>query len=141
MSGYGVYVWGQEGSVYRGQVRQCARSRAAVSAAVADGTACCLMFCAARVCPLLHTWLSVCLCPGFLHTSAVCRMCCGLGGAPFAQQAAVWSRLAAAQWSDSKMDGCGVKITKQPNGTFLAEEGQFVNDDWVSLGGPTGQGG
>lgn len=30
------------------------------------------------------------------------------------------------------MDGCGVKITRQPNGAFLAEEGQFVNDDWVS---------
>ena len=29
-----------------------------------------------------------------------------------------------------------MKITKQPNGTFLAEEGQFVNDEWVSCKGP-----
>lgn len=54
MSGYGVYVWGQEGSVYRGQ------------------------------------------------------------------------------WVTSMMNGCGVKITKQPSGGYLAEEGQFVNDEWVS---------
>ena len=37
------------------------------------------------------------------------------------------------QWSNSMMHGCGAKITKQPNGSFLAEEGQFVNDEWVSL--------
>lgn len=30
------------------------------------------------------------------------------------------------------MDGCGVRITRQPNGAFLAEEGQFVADEWVS---------
>ncbi len=29
------------------------------------------------------------------------------------------------------MHGCGVKISKQPNGDFIAEEGQFVNDEWV----------
>lgn len=54
MSGFGVYVWGQEGSVYRGQ------------------------------------------------------------------------------WRNSMMNGCGVKITKQPSGGYLAEEGKFVNDEWVS---------
>lgn len=58
MSGFGVYVWGQEGSVYRGQ------------------------------------------------------------------------------WSNSMMNGCGVKITRQPNGSYLAEEGRFVNDEWVRGQGP-----
>lgn len=29
------------------------------------------------------------------------------------------------------MHGCGVKISRQPNGNFLAEEGQFVNDEWA----------
>ena len=29
------------------------------------------------------------------------------------------------------MHGCGVKIHRQPNGQFLAEEGQFLNDEWV----------
>ncbi|KAL4423468.1 hypothetical protein ABPG77_005420 [Micractinium sp. CCAP 211/92] len=58
MSGYGVYVWGAEGSVYRGQ--------------------------------------------------------------------------AGRGWRSSMMDGCGVKITKQSGSTtYLAEEGEFVNDEWV----------
>ena len=35
------------------------------------------------------------------------------------------------QWENSMQQGCGVKITKQPNGQFLAEEGEFVNDEWV----------
>lgn len=36
------------------------------------------------------------------------------------------------QWRSSMMDGCGVKITKQPGtATYLAEEGEFVNDEWV----------
>jgi hypothetical protein len=35
------------------------------------------------------------------------------------------------QWENSMQSGCGVKITKQPNGNFLAEEGEFVNDEWV----------
>lgn len=56
--------------------------------------------------------------------------------APSAHPAAVLHRFVAPmwQWRNSMMDGCGVKITKQPNGTFLAEEGQFVNDEWVSRG-------
>lgn len=56
--------------------------------------------------------------------------------APLAHPAAVLHRFVAPmwQWRNSMMDGCGVKITKQPNGTFLAEEGQFVNDEWVSRG-------
>ncbi len=37
------------------------------------------------------------------------------------------------QWRSSMMDGCGVKITKQSGSTtYLAEEGEFVNDEWVS---------
>lgn len=37
------------------------------------------------------------------------------------------------QWRSSTMDGCGVKITKQSGSTtYLAEEGEFVNDEWVS---------
>ena len=42
--------------------------------------------------------------------------------------------LTTPQWRNSMMDGCGVKISKQPNGSFLAEEGQFVNDEWVRVG-------
>jgi len=37
------------------------------------------------------------------------------------------------QWENSMHQGCGVKITKQSNGQFLAEEGQFVNDEWVGI--------
>lgn len=38
------------------------------------------------------------------------------------------------QWRSSMMDGCGVKITKQAGSTtYLAEEGEFVNDEWVSF--------
>lgn len=33
------------------------------------------------------------------------------------------------------MHGCGTKISKQPNGSFLAEEGEFINDDWVGQTG------
>lgn len=29
------------------------------------------------------------------------------------------------------MHGCGVKISKQPGGKFIAEEGEFSNDDWL----------
>lgn len=35
------------------------------------------------------------------------------------------------QWQNSMMHGCGVKLTKQPNGQILAEEGEFLNDEWV----------
>ena len=35
------------------------------------------------------------------------------------------------QWQNSMMHGCGVKLTKQPNGQILAEEGEFVNDEWA----------
>ena len=45
-----------------------------------------------------------------------------------------WVPALLPQWKESMMDGCGVKITKQPNGAFLAEEGQFVRDEWVSWG-------
>ena len=38
------------------------------------------------------------------------------------------------QWQRSAMNGCGVKISKQANGQFLVEEGQFVNDEWVGEG-------
>lgn len=29
------------------------------------------------------------------------------------------------------MHGCGVKITREPNGSFAAEEGLFADDEWV----------
>ena len=35
------------------------------------------------------------------------------------------------QWQQSMMNGCGTKISKQPNGQFLAEEGYFVDDEWA----------
>lgn len=56
----------------------------------------------------------------------------------------VWGQDASVyrgQWRGSMMDGCGVRITRQPNGSFLAEEGQFVGDDWVSFSGGVAAGG
>lgn len=46
----------------------------------------------------------------------------------------VWSdgTVYRGQWDEhSKMHGCGSKITRQPNGSFIAEEGQFVKDEWA----------
>lgn len=48
----------------------------------------------------------------------------------------VWSNgtVYRGQWSGSVMHGCGSKLTRQPNGTLIPEEGEFANDEWV---GPT----
>lgn len=37
------------------------------------------------------------------------------------------------EWKDSKMHGCGVKLVKQRNGKVVAEEGEFVEDEWKGV--------
>lgn len=39
------------------------------------------------------------------------------------------------EWKESMMHGCGVKVVKQANGTMLAEEGEFVDDEWRGVTG------
>ncbi|KAI8109468.1 hypothetical protein M9434_000750 [Picochlorum sp. BPE23] len=39
------------------------------------------------------------------------------------------------EWKESMMHGCGVKVVKQANGTTLAEEGEFVEDEWKGVTG------
>lgn len=29
------------------------------------------------------------------------------------------------------MNGCGVKLVKQPSGKMIVEEGEFMEDDWI----------
>jgi hypothetical protein len=110
MSGYGVYVWGAEGSVYRGQVGGWG------GGGIAGG-------CGALA-PARLRWSRSPRQP--LGTQAHLPLCTRLP-------------LTHPQWRDSMMEGCGVKITRQPSGAFLAEEGQFVRDEWVSGGVKAGQ--
>ena len=35
------------------------------------------------------------------------------------------------EWRASKANGCGVRLTKQKNGKVVAEEGEFVDDEWL----------
>ena len=35
------------------------------------------------------------------------------------------------QWHNSTITGCGVKLTKQLNGSFITEEGRFDDDEWM----------
>lgn len=45
---------------------------------------------------------------------------------------AVWrnGNVYRGEWRSSRMEGCGVKISKVP-GKFIAEEGFFVVDEWA----------
>jgi len=150
MSGYGVYVWGAEGSVYRGQasregtgsglgagsgavgLRQ--RADADADGGMAAGAAGATVTAAGKAAILLHV-------PWQVLTAAVGKKQDGRAGAhalhcscpaPGPSTHRSLYLLIKLQWKNSMMDGCGVKITKQPNGSYLAEEGQFVNDEWVS---------
>ncbi len=38
------------------------------------------------------------------------------------------------EWSESRANGCGVRLTKNTNGKVTAEEGEFLDDEWL---GPT----
>lgn len=37
------------------------------------------------------------------------------------------------EWKESSMHGCGVKVVRQGNGKALAEEGEFVDDEWKGV--------
>eukprot|EP00210_Caulerpa_lentillifera_P007366 g7041.t1 len=34
-------------------------------------------------------------------------------------------------WNDNRMEGCGVRLSKQADGEFLVQEGQFVRDNFL----------
>lgn len=38
------------------------------------------------------------------------------------------------EWRDSRANGCGVRLTRNKNGKVTAEEGEFLDDEWL---GPT----
>jgi len=37
------------------------------------------------------------------------------------------------EWKESAMHGCGVKVVRQGNGKGIAEEGEFVDDEWKGV--------
>lgn len=37
------------------------------------------------------------------------------------------------EWKESAMHGCGVKLVRQGNGKAVAEEGEFVDDEWKGV--------
>ena len=51
----------------------------------------------------------------------------GMGVYVWGQEDAVYR----GEWHKSMLE-CGVKITKMPDNSYLAEEGRFFKDEWVS---------
>lgn len=37
------------------------------------------------------------------------------------------------EWKESRMHGCGVKMVRQGHGNVMAEEGEFVEDEWKGV--------